>query len=62
MEFWTGLLFYARQRSAPCLKDQGLCTCDACEQLHEMYVRAAAIAAAGQSPGDHVPFQIRLAS
>ena len=62
LEFWTGLLAYARDRRDPCVKHEGLCTCPSCEESSASYLRAAAIAAAGPSPGKQERFQIRLAS
>jgi hypothetical protein len=62
MEFWTGLLAYAKDRSGPCVKGEQWCGCRSCEELAESYVRSHAIAAAGRSPRDHEPFPLRLAS
>jgi hypothetical protein len=62
LEFWTGLLTYARDRRDQCVKDQGLCTCSLCEESDAAYLRATAIAAAGQPPQKHERFHIRLAS
>jgi hypothetical protein len=62
LEFWTGLLLYAKDQSDPCVKYQRFCTCPACEASRASDVRAIAIAAAGPSPRDHEHFQIRLAS
>ena len=62
LEFWSGLLVYARDRSAPCVKPERLCTCGSCEESSASYLRAIAIAAAGPSPRDHERFPIRLAS
>jgi hypothetical protein len=59
MEFWTGLLVYARDRSAPCVKLESVCACPSCEELGASYLRAIAIKAAGPSPPDHERFQIR---
>ena len=61
LEFWTGLLVYARDRS-DCAKHERLCTCRSCKELSASYLRAVAIAAAGPSPRDHERFPIRLAS
>ena len=61
-EFWTGLLAYASDRSAPCVKHQQLCTCPSCEELTASQLRAFAIASVGPSPGDHERFPMRLAS
>ena len=62
LEFWSGLLGYVRDHSAPCVKHEGSCTCRACEELTAAFVRARAIAAAGPAPQDDDRFQIRLAS
>ena len=62
LEFWTGLLACARDRSTPCVKQERLCDCPSCEESSASYLRAIAIAAAGPSPGEHERFQIRLAS
>ena len=62
LEFWTGLLVYVRDRSAPCVKDERLCTCPACEESSASILRAIAIAAAGPSPREDESFSIRLAS
>jgi hypothetical protein len=63
LEFWTGLLGYARDRREDlCVKNEGLCTCWSCEELGASHLRATAIAAAGPSPWDHERFRIRLAS
>ncbi len=62
LEFWTGLLAYAKDRSDPCVKHERLCTCRSCEELTAFNLRTFAIAAAGSSPGDHERFSIRLAS
>jgi hypothetical protein len=62
LEFWTGLLVYARGRSGPCVKHETLCDCVACEELGVSRLRAFAIASVGPSPGDHVGFAMPLAS
>jgi hypothetical protein len=62
LEFWTGLLIYAGDRSGPCVKHEGVCTCWSCEESSPSYQRAIAIAAAGPSPLDHERLPIRLAS
>jgi hypothetical protein len=62
MEFWTGLLVYARDASDICVKQEQLCTCRACEELSASYLRASAIAFAGPAPLDHEYFSIRLSS
>jgi hypothetical protein len=61
MEFWTGLLVYAMDRS-DCVKGERPCGCRSCEELDTSFLRAAAIATASPSPGDHERFAIRLAS
>jgi hypothetical protein len=56
LEFWNGLLVYARDTSAPCMKHERLCTCPACEDASRSWLRDVAIAAAGPSPeGECVP-------
>lgn len=62
LEFWTGLLAYATDRTELCVKHEGLCTCRSCEESSAPDRRAIAIAAAGPSPRDHECFPIRLAS
>ena len=62
LEFWAGLMLYARGRSDPCVKNEQLCTCRACEELSASYLRAIAIAAAGPAPLDNERYRIRLAS
>jgi hypothetical protein len=62
MEFWTGLLVYARDNADTCVKQERLCTCRACEESSAAYLRASAIALAGPAPQDHEHFSIRLAS
>jgi hypothetical protein len=62
LEFWTGLMAYASDRSDPCVKHERLCACRSCRELSASYLRALAIAAAGPSPRDHQRFRIRLAS
>jgi hypothetical protein len=52
MEFWTGLLVYARETSDTCMKQERLCTCGACDELSASYLRASAIAFAGPAPLD----------
>ena len=47
LEFWTGLLAYARDRS---------------QISKASHLRVAAIAFVGPSPGDHEKFSSRLAS
>jgi hypothetical protein len=62
LEFWTGLMLYARDRSDPCVKNERLCTCRACEESSLSFLRAIAIAAAGPAPQDNERYRIRLAS
>jgi hypothetical protein len=62
VEFWTGLLAYSRGGFEPCVKHKELCTCSACERMEAARARAFAILSVGPSPGDHVDFQISLAS
>jgi hypothetical protein len=62
LEFWTGLLVYARDRSEPCVKHEGVCTCWSCKEISASYRRAVAIAAAGPPPPDDERLPIRLAS
>jgi hypothetical protein len=62
MEFWTGLIDYARDTSDTCVKQERVCTCRACEELNASYLRASAIAFAGPPPQDREDFSIRLAS
>jgi len=62
MEFWTGLLLYATDRSDPCVKDERFCSCRSCEEMNASQRRAIAIPVAGPPPRDHERFQIRLAS
>ena len=62
MEFWTGLILYARDAAHICVKQERLCTCQACEELSASYLRASAIAVAGPAPQDHEYVSIRLAS
>ena len=62
MEFWTGLMLYARDTADTCKKQERLCTCRACEELSVSYLRASAIAFAGPAPQDYEHFSISLAS
>jgi hypothetical protein len=62
LEFWIGLLDYARGRTGPCVKHETLCGCVACEELGISQLRAAALLGAEASPGDHVGFVMPLAS
>ena len=60
LEFWTGLLVYAKGHSDPCVRQVRLCTCRLCAGLSAPDRRA--ISAAGPSPSDEDHVQIRLAS
>jgi hypothetical protein len=62
LEFWNGLMAYAVDRSDPCVKDEGMCTCSACDELSASRRTAFAIASAGPCPGDHEDLSMRLAS
>jgi hypothetical protein len=62
LEFWTGLLGYARDHSEPCVKNETACTCRSCEEQLASELRAFAIRSVGPSPGDHESFPMRLAS
>jgi hypothetical protein len=62
LEFWTGLLVYARHPLEPCVKHERLCACRLCEELSAGYLRTVAIALSGRSPGPGEHFPIRLAS
>jgi hypothetical protein len=62
LEFWTGLLDYVRDRSEPCVKHEGVCTCRSCEESSASSRRAKAIAAAGPSPHEYARLSIRRAS
>jgi hypothetical protein len=62
VEFWTGLLEYTRGRSGPCVKNETVCACAACEDADSGRRRSFAIRSVGPSPGDHVDFSIALAS
>jgi len=62
LEFWTGLLVYARDRSEACVKQERVCACSSCQERDSSYRRALAIAAAGPPPRDRERSPIRLAS
>jgi hypothetical protein len=63
LEFWSGLLLYARDRSDPCVKQQQWCNCRLCEESAAAFLRTTAVKAAGRSPQEKAEqFQIRLAS
>jgi hypothetical protein len=46
LEFWSGLLVYAKDRSEPSVNHQPSCVCESCEELSASHRRAAALAAA----------------
>jgi hypothetical protein len=46
VEFWTGLLEYAKDRSEPAATHDPVCACELCVDLSESQRRAAAVAAA----------------
>jgi hypothetical protein len=48
MEFWTGLLVFARDHLEPSEKHEALCTCQLCEELSASCRRAIAAAAADE--------------
>jgi hypothetical protein len=62
LEFWTGLLLYARHPLEPCVKHEKLCGCRLCEELSAAYRRTVAIARAGRSPVRAEHYPVRLAS
>jgi hypothetical protein len=62
LEFWTGLLLYARHPLEPCVKHEKLCGCRLCEELSASYRRTIAIARAGRSPVRAEHYPVRLAS
>jgi hypothetical protein len=62
LEFWTGLLVYAKDRSEPCVKDERVCACGVCQERSASYRRTLAIAAAGPPPQEQERSPIRLAS
>jgi hypothetical protein len=37
VEFWTGLLVWSNDRSGPCVRQQGWCTCKSCMELEAAY-------------------------
>jgi hypothetical protein len=61
-EFWTGLLAYTHDRSGPCVKEETVCACPMCEEAQASRIRSLAISSVGPSPGDHVDFQVAIAS
>lgn len=62
MEFWTGLLAYAHDRSGPCVKNERMCTCPLCQELTADQARRLAARTIGRSPADHADFTIGIAS
>jgi hypothetical protein len=62
LEFWAGLLDYAKHRAAPCVRHEGPCTCPLCEELAAAQLRRAAIEAAGPPPREFERVPLRLAS
>ena len=48
LEFWTGLLVYAKNSTEPCVKHEPSCICESCEELTASYLRAIATATAGE--------------
>lgn len=50
VEFWTGLLAYAREQSAPCRKHNQVGPCQACDEDEALLLREVAIRVAGPSP------------
>jgi hypothetical protein len=78
VEFWTGLLVYVREHSAPCVTNEP-CSCEWCEELSASFLRTAAMAdeeadtersirraiaigTAGPPPEEQESFSTRLAS
>jgi hypothetical protein len=63
LEFWAGLLGYARdRRKDPCMTNEGVCTCLSCQETVASYPRAVAIEPTGPSLRDDERFSIGLAS
>lgn len=62
LEFWSGLLEYARGRSALCVRNDEVCFCPLCEEHATQQLRACSIKSVGPSPGDHVEFEMPIAS
>jgi hypothetical protein len=63
LEFWTGLLGYARDRRRdPCTKNEGVCTCVSCQETVASYPRAVAIEPTSPSLREDERFSISLAS
>jgi len=61
VEFWHGLMVYARDNSG-CVKYERLCFCTRCEESRMRDLRAAAIAVAGPAPRVRERVRMRLAS
>ena len=64
VEFWTGLLAYAREQSAPCRKHNQAGLCRACDEDEALLLREVAIRMAGPapSPPDREPYQVPCAA
>ena len=64
VEFWTGLLAYAREQSAPCRKHNQAGLCRACDEDEALLLREVAIRMAGPSPSppDREPYQVPCAA
>ena len=63
LEFWNGLLGFARDRRRDrCMKDEQLCSCWSCEQLTAPYQRPALSEAADRSHAHQERQPIQLAS
>jgi hypothetical protein len=63
LEFWTGLMAYARERRRDrCVKEEQVCTCASCAELVVTYQRPMVSVAADQSPRQRERMSIRLAS
>jgi hypothetical protein len=61
-EFSTGLLDYTRGRSGPCVKNHTRCSCRGCKDAKASRARSLAITGLRRWPGNHVDFDISLAS
>ena len=63
LEFWHGLLGYARDRRRdPCMKNEGVCTCLSCQESGGPYPRAVPIEPTVPALRDDEHFSISLAS
>ena len=63
LEFWTGLLAYARDRRRdPCMKHVGSCTCTVCEELSAIRLQPIATENAAPARQEHEHFPVCLAS